>query len=76
MKNNKKENGEGKKMQTAIKMDTSLAEFIKINQEVIQEIIDSNTVKNSKGLTVVTKDDPWRNETEWDKLAKDLKNTK
>lgn len=49
-------------------------EFIENNKDVIRKIADSNTKKNQDGLTVIEKDDPWREESEWDDFFKELDN--
>jgi hypothetical protein len=36
----------------------------------IKNIAKSNTVKNEKGQTVLTKDDPYREEQDWESLIK------
>jgi hypothetical protein len=41
-------------------------EFFNLNKEKIRKIAEKDTVRNSKGEVVITKDDPWRLETEWD----------
>lgn len=47
-------------------------EVIKKHKEAILKIAKANTKKNEDGLTVIEKDDPWRNETEWDELFKEI----
>ena len=47
--------------------------FIKQNKEKIYKFADSNTPKNKQGITVIKKDDEWRNEPEWDDLYEDIK---
>ena len=72
----KKEKGKGNKegdnMQTALNQ-SSFADFIRANKNIINKVVNSNTVKNKDGLTVITKNDHWRNESEWDQLGKDIK---
>ena len=48
--------------------------IIEKHKEAILKIARANTKKNENGLTVIEKDDPWRNETEWDELYKELEN--
>jgi aspartyl aminopeptidase len=55
---------------------TTYIEFIEKNKEKIRKIAEANTKKNQDGLTVISKDDPWRKETEWDKFYQDLKEEK
>jgi len=69
-----KVNKEGDKMQTTLKKDTfSFADFIRTNKNTIRKVVNSNSTKNNDGLTVISKNDPWRNESEWDQLNKDIK---
>jgi hypothetical protein len=72
----KKEKGKGNKegdnMQTALNQ-SSFADFIRTNNDVIKKVVSSNTVKNKDGLTVIAKNDPWRNEKEWDQFNKEIK---
>jgi len=51
---------------------TTYTEIIKKNKEKIQKIAEENTKRNQDGLPVISKDDPWRKETEWDELYKEL----
>ena len=59
-------------MQTALNQ-SSFADFIRTNKDVIKKVVSSNTVKNKDGLTVIAKNDPWRNEKEWDQFNKEIK---
>ena len=72
----KKEKGKGNKegdnMQTALNQ-SSFADFIRTNKDVIKKVVSSNTVKNKDGLTVIAKNDPWRNEKVWDQFNKEIK---
>ncbi|NLI92501.1 MAG: hypothetical protein GX434_09945 [Peptococcaceae bacterium] len=56
------------------KEDTTFTDFISKNKDVIDKIAKSNTKINKSGLTVISKDDTWLDETEWDEMYKDLKN--
>ena len=67
-----KGNKEGDNMQTALNQ-SSFADFIRTNKDVIKKVVSSNTVKNKDGLTVIAKNDPWRNEKEWDQFNKEIK---
>ncbi|XID91517.1 hypothetical protein ACF3MZ_23835 [Paenibacillaceae bacterium WGS1546] len=40
----------------------------------IKKIAQSNTIKNNDGLTVITKDDPIREESDWISSIKDYDN--
>jgi len=49
------------------------AEFLNSNKDLINKIARSNTTKNDAGITVIPKDDPWRDEHDWDEVYKELK---
>jgi hypothetical protein len=40
---------------------------LKLNLENIKRVATANTKKNNQGLTVITKDDPFREEADWNK---------
>lgn len=42
-----------------------LEKDLKINLNKIRQIAKSNTIKNEKGQTVITKDDPFREEPDF-----------
>lgn len=42
-----------------------LEKNLSANLDKIKQLAKANTVKNKEGLTVVTKDDPIREETDW-----------
>ena len=48
----------------------SLKQFIKQNKEKVYSVAEQNTVRNSKGQTTISKDDPWFYEDEWDEHSK------
>ena len=50
--------------------------FLQKNKEKIYKIAEANTVKNKEGMAIITKDDEWRNETEWDVHYEELKSIK
>ena len=50
--------------------------YHKINWKKAFEIAKKNTKYNSQGQAVITKDDEWRYETEWDEYAKVLHHSK
>lgn len=57
----------------ALTMDNkSFTEFVKKNKEKVYRLAEQNTVRNSKGQVVITKDDPWHDENEWDEYCKEL----
>jgi hypothetical protein len=43
---------------------------LKLNLDNIKRIAVANTIKNKKGLTVITKDDPFREEKNWDSTVR------
>jgi hypothetical protein len=51
-------------------------EFLKANKEKIRRMTEANSVRNKDGQIVISKDDPWRKETEWDSLCKGFNLTK
>lgn len=50
------------------KEKTSFSDFVSQHREQIQTLADKNWKKNSNGDYVIEKDDPWRQEYEWDEL--------
>jgi len=56
-----------------VEKQTSFKEFVTKNKILIHSIANSNTIKNEDGKTVVPKNDPWRNENEWDTYRRDRK---
>lgn len=57
-------------------VEKDFAEFVSKNRDLINRIAKSNTIKNNDGLTVIEKDDPSRDEHEWDDLYKELQEKK
>ena len=55
------------------RVEKDFAEFMDKNKDLINKIAQSNTTQNDAGVTVVPKNDPWRDEQEWDELYKELK---
>jgi len=47
-----------------------LEQNLRNHLEKIKHIAKSNTVKNEKGQTVLTKDDPYREEQDWESSIK------
>lgn len=47
---------------------SKLAEFIKENKESVYLFATKNTPKNKDGNAIITKDDEWRLEGEWDQI--------
>ncbi|MDR3601493.1 MAG: hypothetical protein P4L49_13610 [Desulfosporosinus sp.] len=54
-------------------VEKDFAEFVNKNKDLINKIARSNTIQNDAGVTVIPKDDPWRDEHEWDEMYKELK---
>lgn len=48
------------------------AAFIKANREKVYSSADKNTMRNDIGQTVISRDDSWTNEDEWDVYYKEL----
>jgi hypothetical protein len=44
---------------------------LRAHLQKIKKIAQSNTVKNEEGLTVITKDDPVREESDWNSSIKE-----
>ncbi len=51
---------------------TSFSDFVSQHRKQIQKLSDTNWKKNSDGKYVITKEDPWRQEHEWDELNNEL----
>lgn len=49
-------------------MSEAFNKFIAENMQAVRAIAEANTVRNKEGLVVITKDDPWREEKEWDEM--------
>ena len=45
---------------------SALAEFVRNNKDLIRKLAEENVVRNSDGDIVITKNDEWRDEDEWD----------
>ena len=41
-------------------------DFINVNREKIYKLAEKNTVRNSDGRTVISRDDPWFHDDIWD----------
>ncbi len=50
---------------------SKLSEYIKNNKEIAYSFATKNTPVNNEGHAVITKEDEWRNEPEWDKIFKE-----
>jgi len=70
-KNDTSEGGEDMSVALNTPSETSFADFVTQHKEEINKLADSNWKKNSNGKYVITKDDLWRQEHEWDEVAKD-----
>lgn len=47
-------------------------EFMSRNRDKVYEIADQQTAKNKDGVPIITKDDPWKEEGEWDEEKEDV----
>lgn len=52
---------------------TRLASFIKANKEAVYRLAEENTTRNEDGKVVITNDDNWRQESEWDEVFEELR---
>lgn len=43
-------------------------EYVKTNKEKLYTFAEKNTPKNADNRPMIEKDDPWKDETEWDLL--------
>ncbi len=57
-------------MPAVIEAKKDFSSFMAQNREKAYAIANANTPKNKNGKAVITKDDPWRNEHEWDELSR------
>lgn len=75
VKKKRKEKG-NIKMPATIKEEVKFQEFIAKNREFVYAIANENVTRGKDGRVVLAKDDPWRNEHEWDEMYQRLKNKK
>ena len=54
-----------------IEMD--LRAFIQANRDKIHEICEANTLRNEYGQVVISPEDEWFHEDEWDELYEEVK---
>lgn len=54
--------------------NSPLAQYLEENKEAAYDFATKNTPCDANGHSVITKDDEWRSETEWDELFADLQN--
>lgn len=47
---------------------TTLAQYLQVNKEKAYSLATANTKYNQQGRPVISKDDEWNNESEWDDL--------
>lgn len=55
---------------------SALAQYLETNRERAYSFASANTKHDEKGRPVISKDDEWVNESEWDDLFELLKNQK
>ena len=65
-------NKEGEDMAITDKDVNSFSDFLLKNKNKINRIAENNTVRNDKGETVITKNDPSREEHEWTESCRKL----
>ncbi len=53
---------------------SALAQYLETNRERAYAFATANTKRNEKGRPIISKDDEWVNESEWDDLFELLKN--
>lgn len=51
---------------------TLLSEYLNANKSMAYSFATSNTPHNKDGRTVISKNDEWNDETEWDELFQSL----
>jgi len=51
---------------------TNFEEFFQKNKDKINKLAEMNTKRNDAGDAVISRDDPWFYEDEWDELARQL----
>ena len=47
-------------------------QYLTENKQTAYDIAENNTVRNKDGRAVISKDDEWMQETEWDEFWKDI----
>lgn len=52
---------------------SNFMEFLKLNDKEIKRVASENTIINFNGTVVISKNDIWRKETEWDIMYDELK---
>lgn len=57
---------------TSTSKKTSFADFVAEHKEEIRKLSEANWKINSNGQHVILKNDPWRDEHEWDELNEEL----
>ncbi|MED1910779.1 hypothetical protein [Brevibacillus laterosporus] len=46
--------------------------YVQRNKDKIRRVTESNATRSKDGLVLTSKDDPWRKETEWDDLYREI----
>lgn len=52
--------------------DIDVISKLEKGRELLKELLDKNIKRNSEGRVLISKDDEWREETEWDELIKTI----
>jgi len=55
---------------------SKFTDFIQQNKDRIRKATNSNSQRNLNGIPVISKDDKWREETEWNEMYKDISKNK
>lgn len=55
---------------------TTFTQYMENNRKKAYSVAEENTVYNEQGRPVISKDDEWAKESEWDDLFDKLKNKK
>lgn len=58
-----------KKSKFANMTKEDIKEMNEVKKANLWKVAEKNTKRNSDGLTVISKDDPWREESEWDEIT-------
>lgn len=67
---------EDKRLEKEDDLMSALAQYLEANREKAYSFATANTKYNKQGRPVISKDDEWVNESEWDDLFETLKNQK
>lgn len=54
---------------------SAFSDYLEDNRELAYSLAEANTIRNTEGRVVISKDDEWRDEKEWDRLYVEMKTT-